>query len=303
MHRGKTIDRTGDYRVMECAGCGFVHIDPLPTTEDLAEVYREDYYTTEKPLYLERSNEDASWWESVHDERLDAFETRLDPARRKVLDIGCGPGFFLKRASDRGWSALGIEPSVRAAEHARGLGVRVLDGFFDAESARKIVTEFGTFDAVHLSEVLEHVPDPAAILRLVRSVLSPGGVVCCVVPNDYNPVQEVLRKDLEYKPYWLAPPHHINYFTFESLGGLLERTGLRTVDTTAMFPMDLFLLMGDNYVGDDAKGRECHARRKKLELALENSHLKEFKRDLYRTMARHGVGREVVIFAEKGEAE
>ena len=55
--------------------------------------------------------------------------------RRRLLDIGSGPGFFLKTAKERGWRVLGIEPSRQAATHARDLGIEVVEGFFDADTA------------------------------------------------------------------------------------------------------------------------------------------------------------------------
>jgi hypothetical protein len=67
------------------------------------------------------------------------------------------------------------------------------------------------------------------------------------------------------------------------------------------FPIDLFLLMGDNYIGDDALGRECHGRRKNLEHNLALAGLSGLKRDLYKAMAGLGIGREVVLIARKPE--
>lgn len=297
MHRGRVIDEAADYKVVDCAECGYIHIDPVPGPEELKEVYSEEYYTEEKPDYIERNREDLGWWEVVYNERLDVFEENLPPERRRLLDIGTGPGHFLKRASERGWSCVGVEPSHQAARYAReDLGLDVREAFLDDDTVRELG---GGFDAVHLSEVLEHLPDPAGTLDKARGLLSEGGMVCCVVPNDYSPVQKLLREKLDYQPYWLAPPHHINYFTFESLTSLMERCGFRVVEKTSMFPMDFFLLMGENYVGDDRVGRHCHAKRKRLEEMLSGPEMAEFKKDWYRLMARYGIGREMVAFGVK----
>jgi hypothetical protein len=120
-----------------------------------------------------------------------------------------------------------------------------------------------------------------------------------VVPNDYNPFQIILREKQGFQPYWLAPPHHINYFNYDSLERLLKSTGFTIKERVAMFPMDMFLLMGDNYVGNDVLGRQCHARRKRLDIVLNNPDLKTFKQDLYRLMAHHGIGREMIVFGVK----
>ncbi|HHL39952.1 MAG TPA: class I SAM-dependent methyltransferase [Deltaproteobacteria bacterium] len=295
-HDGEVVDRVGRYRVIDCRGCGFVHIDPVPAERELAGVYEREYYEYEKPEFIERQREDLEWWNLVFDERLEVMEEVVGPGRRRLLDVGCGPGFFLRRAAGRGWRGVGIEPSKAAGAHARSMGVEVMEGFFNDLSGG---LGERSFDAVHLSEVLEHVPDPAGLMEGVFGLLAPGGVVCVAAPNDYSPVQKVLRRRLGFGPYWLAPPHHINYFTFESLGALVRRAGFAELRPVATFPMDFFLLMGEDYVGDDALGRRCHAKRKRLEMMLAEPELKDFKRELYRLMADHSVGREAVVFGVK----
>ena len=68
-----------------------------------------------------------------------------------------------------------------------------------------------------------------AVLRYSRDVrigrVRPGGLVCVGVPNDYNGFQAAVRAGGS-APWWLAPPHHLNYFDFDSLSGLLSRLGL-----------------------------------------------------------------------------
>ncbi|VAV85562.1 Methyltransferase type 12 [hydrothermal vent metagenome] len=293
-HSGKVLDTVGAVDVIECEGCGFAHITPIPSDKELSEIYKEEYYTEEKPQFIDCVKEDLEWWNSVYNDRYDFLESVLSSGRRRILDIGCGPGYFLKRGVERGWNCSGVEPSRTAAEHAQGLGLDVKNAML-AEAA---LAE-STFDAIHCSEVMEHIPDPLSFLTRAAALLKPDGIICCVAPNDYNPVQEILRDKLGYKPYWLAPPHHINYFTPDTLAGVLKNAGFGVVSRTAMFPMDFFLLMGDNYVGDDTVGRACHARRKKLDLLLGESKLKGFKKELYELMARHNVGREIVIYAQK----
>lgn len=295
-HAGSVVGKANGHRIIDCSGCGFIHMDPVPGQAELQEVYAEEYYRDEKPLFIERVIEDLDWWKSVYDERYDFLESRLGDGRRSILDIGSGPGYFLRRGMERGWNGLGIEPSRQAAAHAMTLGVEVINGFFNEETAAAITRRF---DALHLSEVLEHVPHPDALLRSAAGLLSGGGAICCVVPNDFSPVQKVLTDRLGYGQYWLAPPHHINYFSFESLSALLERSGFRVIGRTSMFPIDLFLLMGDNYVGNDGLGRECHARRKQLDIMLSDPGLAGFKKEMYELMARHGIGREMVIYGVK----
>lgn len=294
-HTGHVVDSVDGYDVLDCAACGFKHVVPLPEPEELERIYREEYYTVEKPLYVERHREDAAWWDLAYGERYDTFEELLPAGRRRILDVGSGPGLFLRAGLDRGWRPLGLEPSPHAAAHARSLGVDVLEEFLSPLTAPGL----GSFDVVHMSEVLEHIPDPAALLRLVHGLLDPDGLVCVVVPNDYSPFQTALRDARGFRPWWLAPPHHLNYFDFDSLAGLFERCGFEVALREATFPIDLFLLMGDDYVGHDDVGRACHARRIAFETALEDAGLSGLRRSLYRSLAEHGIGREAIVVGRR----
>ncbi|MEN6325468.1 MAG: class I SAM-dependent methyltransferase [Syntrophomonas sp.] len=293
-HRGVLLDKVKGFDVIECKECGYKHIIPIPGQEELDKVYREEYYSQEKPLYLERHCEDLEWWNLVYDERYDTFEKLLKDNRRRILDIGSGPGFFLLRGKERGWNTLGIEPSVQAADHSRKLGLEITNEFLN----NKTVSQLGTFDVVHMSEVLEHIPNPKEMLELAHRLLNPGGLVCIIVPNDYNPIQKILTSTCGYNPWWVAPPHHINYFDFNSLSRLLKKVGFEPVYQEATFPIDIFLLMGDNYIGNDELGRQCHKKRKQLELNVDRADQSLVKREIYRILADIGIGREIFFIAK-----
>jgi len=297
-HSGALLDKKEGYKVLDCASCGFVHIDPIPEDRDMERIYADEYFSEEKPAFIEHVLEDLDWWNITYDERLDFMESRLSKRQLRILDIGCGPGFFLKRAALRGWQCLGVEPSKLAAEYASGLGLTVINDFFNGHALK---AEGHVFGAVHISEVLEHVASPLTVLKEAYGLLDEGGLICAVVPNDYSPVQKVLRDSLGYSPYWLSMPHPINYFSPDSINALLRKAGFAIAEVTSTFPMDFFLLMGRNYVGDERLGRESHEMRKNLDTMLSTPPLKAFKKDMYDLMARHNIGRETVIYGIKGE--
>jgi hypothetical protein len=114
------------------------------------------------------------------------------------------------------------------------------------------------------------------------------------VPNDFNALQLAARDALEKHDWWVAPPFHINYFSFDSLEGLLRSAGFDPLKRDTTFPMEWFLLMGEDYVGNDELGRSAHARRMLLESHLESQGLRRPFHDL---LAARGVGREVIVHA------
>lgn len=294
-HQGRRIARKGAHDIIACAMCNFTHAVPLPDPAELEREYRENYYTGEKPTYLTHAGEDQEWSNLAQSDRLAAFERILGAGRRRLLEIGSGPGFFLKTAQERGWTVRGIEPSRQASAHARALGVEVAEGFFNAETAPTL----GRYDAIHLNNVLEHTPAPIELVRLARECLEPGGLICIGVPNDFSPLQIAAAKANHIGDWWIAPPHHLNYFDFASLSDLLTRLGFDVRERMTSFPMEAFLLMGDNYVGDPGLGRACHNKRKRFDLALEQAGFGETRRALYRALAEAGIGREAVVIAVK----
>jgi len=136
-------------------------------------------------------------------------------------------------------------------------------------------------------------------LLLAKQILKDGGIICLEVPNDYNPFQRALTKSGAFSPWWVAPPHHLNYFNFDSLQGLVERAGFKTFLKESTFPIDLFLLMGENYVGNDLVGRACHSRRKTMERNLDKGGFNVTKREIYSKLAECGIGREILMYAVK----
>lgn len=107
------------------------------------------------------------------------------PRGARVLDVGCGQGFYLPLYAEIGLVATGVEldplPRAQAERKAADLGFTILDA-----PAESLPLPDAHFDAVVMSEVLEHLTDPAPALAGVARVLKPGGLLLATVPNaDY----------------------------------------------------------------------------------------------------------------------
>jgi SAM-dependent methyltransferase len=274
---------------------GYLQVWPRPTPESQRALYGEKFYEDDKSTYLDDVTRDRSYWDAIWSIRRGMIEAALPSVRRRILDVGSSGGFLLDHFQQQGWRGLGIEPSRLAAGHARArFGLEVFCGeLLDYQLVN-------SFDAIHCAQVLEHVLDPEACVARIAELLAPGGVASIEVPNDFNVLQETARAKLGKPAWWVAPDHHLNYFDADSLGSLLARHGLHELDRVASFPIEMFLLMGDDYVGHPEVGSACHGRRMAFERTLIEAGRTDELATLYRALAQAKLGRTCGILARKG---
>ncbi len=294
------------HEVSEDPDFGYRRLDPLPSDSgELTEFYESRYYdlirkggrAPELRRHLVGGDEGRSELEWLRATLYDDLATVLGEhtSGKRVLDVGCGTGELVGYFGERGFVAEGIEPSAEAAAEARARGRTVTSSRLEPFAAR--ADRAGAYDAVTFLNVMEHVPSPVAILEATRALLAPGGIVAIRVPNDFNGLQLATQEHLGLRPYWVAVPDHVNYFSVRSLAALLGRLGFDVVHTQTDFPMELFLLMGDDYVGDPALGPACHKKRVAFELAMPAA----VRRRLYTALAAADLGRNTLVFARRGQ--
>lgn len=111
---------------------------------------------------------------------------RFDGRPFEVLDIGCGRGFYFPLFHALGAGVSGVEsdplPLVEARRRAAEIGAAVADA-----SAERLPFPDARFDAVVMSEILEHLPSPGTVLTEAHRVLAPGGLLLVTVPNANYP--------------------------------------------------------------------------------------------------------------------
>jgi SAM-dependent methyltransferase len=140
----------------------------------------------------------------------------------KVLDIGCGRGLTLHALEQLGWQTRGCELSETSSRHAREvLGLDVA-----CEGFRSELYADGEFDAVILWHVYEHLIDPRIVLRQLRRILRPGGVLALAVPNS-DSWQAKLTK---YGWFHLDLPRHYSHFAAPWLRQRFLECGFRPID-------------------------------------------------------------------------
>ena len=251
--------------------------------------YKTEYYEKMKPNYKDFDEFLPDYWQMKYFDRwADILE--LLPQDKiidiSVLDIGCGMGRAIRYFNGFGAKCLGVEPSDYAAGIARERGVEVVNDYFENVAIDSL------FDIVHIEQVLSHTPVPQMTLTKAFKLLADDGVLVVEEPNDGNALQEILRK--EHGTYWITPDH-ANYFSFESLEKVLNTCGFDVVLKTCTYPMELFEVMGDKYIGNEAKGREVHRKRYQMESSLSP----DLRKKLMLGFAGIGLGRDIILYARK----
>ena len=217
--------------IVRCAGCGFAQPASLPALPNYFDRMYDQRWSAD---WIEREHH-AAYKDRIFDDILGALERRLPPDRRRLLDVGAHAGRFIARARERGWQADGLELNpATAAFAAKASGGVVHQGNLFTWSPD------GTgYDAVTLTDVLEHIPDPRSALRRVRDVLQPGGWVAVKVPNAHaQRIKEGLRARLRrgYRPSIADNLVHVNHFDPQSLRLALEREGFADVRVLVAAP-------------------------------------------------------------------
>ncbi|HUY62281.1 MAG TPA: class I SAM-dependent methyltransferase [Candidatus Paceibacterota bacterium] len=206
-----------EYRYVRCGACGFVCIAPVP---DPRSVYGKDYFLGAEHGYgYVDYDEDKAAMKPVF-ERCLAMVEEVRPIRGKLLDVGAANGYFVGVANARGWDAEGIEISSYAAEEGRRRGLAIQTGTLE-----DISFPDGTFDAVTMFDVLEHIPHPVSAVRAVTRMLRPGGALLINTPDTGSLVARMFGK----RWHLYVPPEHLALFNAENLTKLLWSEGFEVL--------------------------------------------------------------------------
>lgn len=223
----------GTWRMRQCANleCGLLWLDPRPVEADLIKAY-ERYHTHATALaqpsagILARTLNAACRLASRLCDQFTGLAAQRRQLRKmylgalrpgKLLEIGSGGGRFLNRMRKAGWEVEGLEFDPKAAQRvADRYGIRVASGSL---AERRYAVD--SFDAVAMSQVLEHMHDPQGLLRECWRLLKPGGRLVVTTPNARS------RAHAMYGRSWrgLEPPRHMQIFSPAALERCAREAG------------------------------------------------------------------------------
>lgn len=225
-----TRDRYGDpLRTVACLKCGLYRNDPLPTIDELktfhAIEYRSSYQGARdpRPRAVLRSRRLAA-------RRISDLNSYL-PVGGHILDAGSGSGEFLAELRAHGYRPQGLEADGAYAAYAR----RRYEVPVESRGLLEPIFAPATFDAITMFHVLEHQPDPIAVLRHLGRWLKPGGAFIIEVPNLDSPHQHPAKR-FHYA--------HVIGFTRASLRMAAHQAGFSVVsESTSTFDRNLRVVL------------------------------------------------------------
>ncbi len=226
----------GAWRMVRCAdaSCGLLWLDPKPLAADLVKAYAR-YHTHgrrrrgARELGLSALNAACKLVSRAVDltnglaRQRRALRTMFlgDAKPGRLLEVGSGAGRFLHRMHRAGWRVQGTDIDPAVADRVRrryGLSV-------DIGSLAELRYPAESYDAVAMSQTLEHLHDPCALLEECRRVLRPGGRLVLTTPNAQA------RAHRLYGRRWrgLEPPRHLHIFTPEALERCVRTCGFEVL--------------------------------------------------------------------------
>jgi 2-polyprenyl-3-methyl-5-hydroxy-6-metoxy-1,4-benzoquinol methylase len=213
-----------DFWLVRCSECGFIQPEALPEESD----FFDRLYSKDRGgdwMELEYS---SPYRDFIFRSVLQQLQKRLSEGSRKLLDVGSHVGRMLTLAKEHGFEASGIELNPAVAQFAaRRTGLPVIQ-----MNAHELARTGQRYDAISLLDVLEHIPQPLSILKDLRELLVPGGVIAVKVPHGLNQWRKEKFRTLLGKipaPWIATNLVHVNHFNINSLKMALANAGFQDV--------------------------------------------------------------------------
>lgn len=242
------------FTIVHCSQCNIRLTQNVPDVNEIGAYYKsEDYisHTNTGKGLINKLYKQVRVYTMKQKAEIVKKYTALN--KGNLLDIGCGTGTFLHAMQKEGWSTTGLEPDADARKLAKeeyNINALPSDQLFSLVN--------GSFDAITLWHVLEHVHSLHAYFEQIKKLLTPGGLLIIAVPN-------YTSKDADtYGKYWAGydVPRHLYHFSPQSMNTLVQQFQLKIEKMLPMWFDSFYVSMLSskyktgkiNYLGAFANG-------------------------------------------------
>jgi SAM-dependent methyltransferase len=214
----------GNTLLLRCNDCGIIFNNNFPDKITVENYYKYNYSIDKtkdinNPYILEEKRVKLLPEQYGLISKIISFKNH--PAR--LLDIGCGFGFFIDEARRFGFDSYGVEPSVMALNYCHSIGLNVFDNI------DKISTKF---DIITLFHSLEHFIDPKETIDKIKNILTHDGFLFIRVPA----FDCYWSKILKSKWVWFQPENHYFHYSLKSLQYILALSNLKIIEINYQKP-------------------------------------------------------------------
>ncbi|MFZ5906067.1 MAG: class I SAM-dependent methyltransferase [Nitrospirota bacterium] len=224
------------FHVVSCSICGMIYLNPRLREQVTESLYRDDTYFSRD---TETGYADYHFQEQSLRLTFRRFLRTLEKCGftgGRLLEVGCGYGYFLDEAKDFFTSLSGIELSAQAAAAAeKRTGADIFAG-----TAAAMPPHFRDFDTVVLVNVIEHIYSPVHLLSALAERMKKTGTIILATPD----IGSFWHRIMQDRWPSFKIPEHIAFYTGKTLKSLLERSGFRNtrpVPFPHAFPLGLVL--------------------------------------------------------------
>ena len=202
------------FLIVRCRDCGLAYTNPRPSPRSIGQFYPEDYLPHQ---YRGSAASRQKWGLWL---RRDSLVPVLPlPPGGRLLDFGCGGGDLLQEMHERGWRVTGLDPSPDVVGYIREqLGLPAFVGTLPHPELRP-----GSFEAITMSQSLEHVHEPLQVLREAHRLLVRGGRIAITVPN----IDSLPFRWFGADWFGLDVPRHLTHFSPPTLQRMLIAAGFQ----------------------------------------------------------------------------